>query len=99
MTDICKGVTFRFASLNCASLLQGLPTHPELAWMGPVRASPAAGLSGYKSKAPHTASIRDAVGLGLEHHFSQCCMPAQGRLLGLVGETGGSNVPTPTPHA
>ena len=64
--------------------------------MGHVRASPAAELSGHKSKAPHTASVRDAVGLGLECHFSQCSTPAQGRLLGLVGQTRGSNVPTPT---
>jgi len=38
--------------------------HPELAWVGHVRASPAAGLSGYKSKAYLALHLSDAVGIG-----------------------------------
>ena len=62
-----------------------------------MRASPAAGLSEYKSKAPHTASVRNAAGqyisaLPLLPGF----MLAQGRLPELVGQTRGSNALTPT---
>ena len=66
--------------------------HPELAWMGPSVSKSHSRVEGYKSKAPHTASVRDAVGLSL----LPVSMPAQGRLLGLVGQTRGSHVPTPT---
>ena len=69
-----RGYLYTWDPSTCQPVarLAHTPAHPELAWMDQVRAHLTAVLRGYKSKAPHTASVRDAVGLGLEHHFSQC---------------------------
>ena len=93
-----REVTFSLDSLNSASLLRGLPTPwPIQSWPGwaHVQASPAAVLRDTRLK--HlTLPVRDALGLGQPCHLSQCSMPARGRLLGWVGQTRDSNVPTPT---
>ena len=60
---------------------------------GPGGGKPCSSVERCKSKAPHTASVRDTIGLG---YALSVFMPVQGTLLGLVGQTRGSNAPTST---